>query len=383
MINFLSSSPFLGGAEYQLLDLILGLVKTHDIRLICSETSPLKDKLLRSNVKIECLDFGSTLGKFRGLNIIDPKNIVRMRKLRDKLHSSKDPEHDLIITYDYKELILVSKVKKSIKHIHIQHPQFPNWLKLNPILRALVVNSLNQTDRVVVDCLAVKKHLQKFRVQEGKIEVIYNGIDESLFLPPTVEEKNKTRTKLGIKGKIIGINARLNAGKGYETLIEALDIIRQRIPNVYLVSIGDGNPIVKKKIRSKVAKLGLESRVQFLGSWDHEKIPQFYHALDVFTLPSETEGLPLTVIEAMLSDLPVVATTVGGIPEEVVDGETGFLVPPKDSVQLANAIIKLLKNKSLARKMGQEGREIALKKFNKEKMIKKTLGLVIELGVEK
>lgn len=379
MINFLSSSPFLGGAEYQLRDLILGLAKTHDIRLICSKTSPLKDKLLGSNVKIEHLDFGSTLGKFRGLNILDPKNVVRMRKLRDQLNASKFTEHDLIITYDYKELILVRKAKGSTKHIHIQHPQFPGWLKLNPILKTLVVSSLNKTEKVVVDCWAVKKHLQQFGVHEDKIEVIYNGIDENLFLPPAAEEKNKARTKLGLNGKIIGINARLNAGKGYETLIEAFDILRQKVPDAYLVSVGGGNHIMEKKIKSKVTKLGLESRVKFLGSWDHEDIPSFYHALDVFTLPSETEGLPLSVIEAMFSSLPVVATMVGGIPEEVVNNETGLLIKPRDSGQLVSTIVKLLKNKPRSQKMGREGRKIALQKFTKKHMVKVYVNLFTKL----
>jgi len=371
----------MGGAEYQMLDLIQGLAGKYEIRFLSNSSSPLLT-FLPKNVEKEDFDFGSTLGKFRGINIIDPRNLVRARNLGKVFLSNALQERDLVVTYDYKELILTKSAKGKSKHIHFQHPEFPNWLRLNPFVRNLVVSGMNQVDRVVVDCFAVKAHLRQFGVEENNIEVIYNGIDENKFVPATLDEKDKIRKKLGLVGKqIIGINARINAGKGYETLLSAFKQIRTKFPDTYLISVGGGNPYIQKKINSLVIKLGLSDQVRFLGEWDRGKTPDFYKAIDIFTLPSETEGLPLTIIEAMLSGLPVVATSVGGIPEEVIEGRTGYLVEPKDSVGLAEAILKLLENKQLAIKMGSDGRRIALGNFTKNKMIDDTSKLLVRMGV--
>ena len=91
---------------------------------------------------------------------------------------------------------------------------------------------------------------------------------------------------------------------------------------------------------------------------------------DVFVLSSVTEGISLTLLEAMASGLPVVVTNVGGNPEVVVDGETGFLVPPKNPEKMAEAIITLLKNKELAKKMGVAGRKRVEEKFSLERMVR-------------
>jgi glycosyltransferase involved in cell wall biosynthesis len=379
MIIVLSNAPFLGGAEYQLLDLISGLADKYRIKVICPGSSPMKPKL-GGSVEFESLEFGNTLGKFRGLNMFSPKNLTRLRKLR-KILSSVNPKTDVIITYDYKELLLVGVTGTKLKHIHFQHPELPKWLRLNPLLRSLAVKYMNQTDRVVVDCNAILKHLEGFGVKKDSIQVIYNGVDEKLFLPAKPVEENKIRKELGLRGSVVGINARLNAGKGYETLIDAFSKVHKSFPNVTLLSVGEGNPLIQKKIYSQVDKAGLSDSVRFMGRWDRTKIPKFYKALDVFVLPSESEGLPLSIIEAMLSGLPVIATTVGGIPEEIIDGRTGYLIQPKDSTLLADAIIKLLKDKSLSQKMGQEGRRSALSKFSKNKMIESTLDLIEDLGV--
>lgn len=380
MIIFLSSSPFLGGAEYQLLDLISGLTRKYAIKIVCPSTSPLKNSLPNKEIEVENIEFGATLGKFRGLNILDFHNLLRVMQLKKLLSSFNPSSKDFLVTYDYKELILASLAREKIKTIHFQHPQFPRWLILNPVLKSLAVNCMNRTSKIVVDCHAVKDHLQDLGVREGKIEVIYNGVDEHMFVPVTLEEKNKIRKELGLVGKqIIGINARVNAGKGYETLVSAFKQITTEFPDTYLISVGGGNLYIQKKIDYLVNRLGLSERIRFLGEWDRDKTPDFYKAIDIFTLPSETEGLPLTVIEAMLSGLPVIGTTVGGIPEEVVDGKTGFLIPPKNPDRLAEATIKLLGNRILSQKMGEEGSKVALQKFTKKSMIKNTLNLLTKL----
>lgn len=273
MIIFISSSPFLGGAEYQLLDLVSGLVSKYKIGLMLSSNSPMINKLPKKNILVETFEFGSTLGKFRGLNILDPKNLFRIKKLKRIFNNLNKAENNLIVTTDYKELILVKLTKSKNKHLHTQHPEFPKWLRSNPFLRKIVVDSLNETDSVVVDCKAIENHLKSFGVNSGSIRVIYNGVDANLFSPPTVEEKDSAKKQLGLQNKlVIGINARINSGKGYEILIKAFGLLVQELENAHLVSIGGGNNTIRRRIDTLVKKEKLDARVSFLGSWNQYPI---------------------------------------------------------------------------------------------------------------
>ncbi|RLG99177.1 glycosyltransferase, partial [Candidatus Bathyarchaeota archaeon] len=112
----------------------------------------------------------------------------------------------------------------------------------------------------------------------------------------------------------------------------------------------------------------LKEKVTFVNF--KEDVYKILKLFDVFVLSSVTEGISLTLLEAMASGLPVVVTNVGGNPEVVVDGETGFLVPPKNPEKMAEAIITLLKNKELAKKMGVAGRKRVEEKFSLERMVR-------------
>ena len=384
MIIFISNSPFLGGAEHQLLDLISGLEGTYKIVLICSRSSPLPNKLPKNSIKIEYLELGSTLGKFRGLNILDPSNISKVRQLKRAFSRLKVTKGDLVVTNDYKELILVGIVNFDFQHMHFQHPRITGWLAVNPIIRRIVVMFMNKADMIVTVSNAVSRQLQDLNVASKKIRVIYNGIDETLFTPPEDGEKVKIKQKLGLNGKkVVGINARVNAGKGYELLIRAFSKISNQIPEAFLLSVGGGNKYIKNRISKKVKDKGLGEKVKFLGEKPRSSVPEFYKSLDVYSLPSDSEGMPLTVIEAMHASLPVVATNVGGIPEQVVDGRSGYLVDVGDADTLSERIITLLEDETLAKRMGREGREIAIKKFTKKRMIRETISLFDGLKIKK
>jgi glycosyltransferase involved in cell wall biosynthesis len=170
--------------------------------------------------------------------------------------------------------------------------------------------------------------------------VIRNGVDPGGF---EAGEHHSGRPRLVTVG-------RLQAPKDAVTLIRALAALRGHSAEAVLVGDGPDRPTVEEEVR----RFGLESTVELLG--ERDDVPELLRRADVFVLSSNSEGLPLSILEAMAARLPVVASNVGGVPEVVVDGDTGLLVPPGDPQSLAAAIERLLEDPVLCRRLGEAGR---------------------------
>ena len=153
--------------------------------------------------------------------------------------------------------------------------------------------------------------------------------------------------------------------KGIEVLLRAFERIRQERPDARLVLIGDG--YAERQFRSLVQILGLEQVVYFMAPMAQSALAAWMRAAVCLALPSLSEGLGRVVLEAMASGRPVVGTCVGGIPELIVDGVTGFLVPPGDANTLADRVLRLFKDPVLADAMGVRGRERSRSLFSTEK----------------
>jgi len=138
----------------------------------------------------------------------------------------------------------------------------------------------------------------------------------------------------------------------------------RKIPIQCLI-VGDGE--LRADLEAMVTKLGIQDQVVFTG-YRNDLVPALT-AIDVFVLPSISEGLGICLMEAMAMRKPIVATAVGGVPEVLIDGETGILVPAKDPERLANAIADLLAAPKRLQRMGEKGREVAFRRFNRQKMI--------------
>ena len=222
---------------------------------------------------------------------------------------------------------------------------------------------------------AVREHLvNDFNVEKKKIYLIYNGVD--------VEKFKKDKTKQDIEGfrresqvredeKIVGIIGRLSSVKGHKFFLMAARQIVQLHEEVKFIIIGEGPE--EEYLHQLVEKLKLEEKVIFLK-------PVFdttfaLKSFDVFVMPSLQEGLGLSILEAMASALPVVASNVGGIYSLIKDGVNGFLIPPKEPSAIAAAVYKLLKKPDLARNMGIEGQKIAQKFFSLDAMVNQTKNL--------
>jgi glycosyltransferase involved in cell wall biosynthesis len=170
-------------------------------------------------------------------------------------------------------------------------------------------------------------------------------------------------------GRLIGNVARLAPQKGHRYLLEAAPAVLERHPDVRFVIVGDGE--LRAELERQAAPLG--DRVLFTGA--RADVPDLLASFEVFAFPSLYEGLCLAVIEAQAACVPVVATPVGGIRETVVDGETGFLCPPRDPRTLAERIVYCLDHPDQARRIADSARRRVAARFSEPRMIEETLRL--------
>lgn len=221
--------------------------------------------------------------------------------------------------------------------------------------------------KVTAKIICVSEHDRELAVQWNvakpeKLALVHNGIDPRPFLEGGGAS---LREALGLKGSVVlTFVGRLAPQKDPLTLVEAV----KTLPDGVLLVVGDGE--LRPQVEKYVQEQGLEERVRLLG--ERSDVPGILAGSDIFVLSSRWEGLPYTIIEAMMAGLPVVSTKVGGVPELVEDGVTGFLVPPEDPPALAEALQVLLDDPELRRRVGQAGRDKALREFTLDCMLRKT-----------
>jgi glycosyltransferase involved in cell wall biosynthesis len=145
-------------------------------------------------------------------------------------------------------------------------------------------------------------------------------------------------------------------------LIEAISIFKKDVSDFICYLVGDGK--LQTEIQQRVDQLDLTENIKLLGFQTHERVSELLDRSDILVLPSLSEGIPVAVMEAMASGLPVIATNVTGVPELVEDGVTGLLVPSKNSSALSEAILKLVRSPDLRNRMGAAGRRKVLEEFN-------------------
>ncbi|MCX7975019.1 MAG: glycosyltransferase [Candidatus Aminicenantes bacterium] len=234
-------------------------------------------------------------------------------------------------------------------------------------------------DAIIAISEGVKKVLIEGKVPPEKITVIPSGIDFSVF--DEVKDRDFLRRELSFAPDdfLVGIVAALEDHKGHTYLFQATKIVRQHSPKIKLIVVGTGS--LRLELESQAHELGIEDIVFFLGF--REDIPRILASLDLFVLSSHLEGLGSSLLDAMASRLPIVATRAGGIPEIVRHGETGLLVPPKDPETLAKAIIELYHDRKLANYLAEKGREFVRRHFSAEAMANRVVDLYFNLAQKK
>lgn len=218
----------------------------------------------------------------------------------------------------------------------------------------------NATLNVTISKYSSEKIIQFYGVDKRKIRIVPNGVNTQRFKPSQACEKIKRN--IGIKGKLcVLFVGRLIPRKGLTFLVEAAKrIVKEYSQTIFLI-VGDGPQ--KRHIIFSLDKKKLKDNFVFLGDVNENVLPALYNCADVFVLPSIQEGQGITLLEAQATAKPVVAFNVGGVPETVLNGETGLLTKP-DSHELADAVMKLLGSWSLRETIGSRGRRFVIDNFS-------------------
>jgi glycosyltransferase involved in cell wall biosynthesis len=209
----------------------------------------------------------------------------------------------------------------------------------------------------------------------SKEVLIYEPVDIENFDLTSIkkEKKDNLRKELNLRCDdiVLGSVGNISWVKGYENLIVSMGELKKKYKNLKLLIIGkilSTQAGYYRRLTRLVSSLGLERDIYFLRQ--REDIPQLLSLMDIFILPSITEGTPLSIMEAMSMKLPVIASRVGGIPEVVSEGKTGLIVNPGNPDEITNAVLNLLKDPKTRKEMGVKAREIAKKKFSLEHCVK-------------
>lgn len=216
--------------------------------------------------------------------------------------------------------------------------------------------------------------LWRFRLRKGKAITIYKGHDLSWYDKPVA---NLAEFSFPEDAFVITCIGRDRPGKGFSTLIEAINLIPEEYP-LYLLLVGDLQN--NMSLINQVQASRNRDRIRFAGY--RNDAPQVAGAGSALVLPSESEGLPRVVIEAMAYRRPVIVTEAGGMPELVTDGVEGYVVPVQDPERLAEALIKLVSNRANAAAMGEQGRCRIERDFTIQNTVDQTLVLINDLTRE-
>ena len=223
-------------------------------------------------------------------------------------------------------------------------------------IRAPLLSALGQLTARLCDAVVAPSRVTAQELSEDygvhKAEVIPNGV-------PALPEMERGETDLD--RPVVLYAGRLRTRKAVAVLVEAFAELRQR-RTASLVVAGDGEH--RETLEERVRALGLTDSVRFLGTVPRHDMLRWYATADIFCLPSLYEGFPLAILEAMAAGLPVVSTTVSGIPEAVADGRTGLLVPPEKATALAGALDRLASDEALRRELGEAGRRRVADEFS-------------------
>jgi len=237
-------------------------------------------------------------------------------------------------------------------------------------VKLLTLHLLDRFSRWVADpeFLAVSRYAQEsalhyLGIKSDRIRVIYNAIDPGTF-EPTGDNSLRLRSDLGITAQapVVLCVSRFHPEKGIRYLIEAIPLLASRFSDICVLSVGGGTPEAVSAHRALAERLGVTSRIRFLGL--QADVRPYLQLCDVFVLPSLAEGFGLSLVEAMAMERACVATRVTALPEVVADGRSGLLVEPASPPALAEAIARLIESHDLRAKMGAEGRRIVHERFN-------------------
>lgn len=228
------------------------------------------------------------------------------------------------------------------------------------------INSIKSACKVTTQGLGLVNDLLEYGINPNKITPIGIGVDPNILTP----KYDRNELRILYTGRLVFV-------KGLITLIKSAQYICREYPNVLFTILGDGH--LRPRLQKMVRQLNLENNFSFLGFIPRSQLIKHYQNDTIYTAPSYYDALPTAILEAMACGMPIVSTNIPAIREAVVDGESGFLVPPREPKLLADSILKLLADKDLRRKMGQAARERVERQFTWDIVAEKALAVYNEI----
>lgn len=329
------SSRIGGGAQIDLIDL---LFRRRELGfnpiVVCSRPGPLTSVLERENIKVYYLGIDISRGK--------PRDFFKWRNVaRDLIQLVQKEDIHIIHTNSFWSLPYAFAVKRAHNNIKVICHIRRSYLEPRRIKKY----HLGKADVLIPVCHYIKDILLHAGVEGRRIEVHYgygnyeSKISSQIKKPPEKESF------------IVGMVARIHKGKGMEYFIHSMSAVIASDHSVRFSIVGTGEQSYLQELMNLTKELGISEYVKFWGF--QTDIFKFINEMDIVVLPTLEEGLGRSILESLAMGKPIVATDVGGIPELVIDGYNGFLVPPKDPGSLANNIIKFLEDKELCNTMGK------------------------------
>lgn len=347
-----------GGGERVFLQLAGALKDRYEILFACQPGGPLEEQLKRLGVPLRPLDFRRQVSLARIVHLI---TIIR----KEKVHLV----HSMGARADFYARIAARLAGVPVVVSTIA--MFVEGYDVHPLKRAFYRMGTLLSERLVDGFIAVSEAvrrvlLEQHRIPEEKVVTIYNsGVALDTFRPDG-HEGSRLRRELGLdpEAPIVGTVGRLVYQKAQDVFLRAASLVVKAIPETQFLLVGEGP--LRPSLEQLSRELGLAS-CRFAGF--REDIPNTLSIMDVFALSSVLEGLPQVLLEALAAARPVVATRIDGITEVIQHGTTGLLVPPRDPTALADAIILLLKDQGLARRLGETGRKLVEERFALSRMV--------------
>jgi glycosyltransferase involved in cell wall biosynthesis len=240
---------------------------------------------------------------------------------------------------------------RRITHVHTDHARdFPDrwrYMAAEHVLARFAYRVVGVSEHTT-------ENLARYeRIPRRKLVTIPNGIDARPFAGTPDIAQLRRRLGLRLDQPVIGLAARITAQKGVDVLVRAIPALRAAHPDLSVVVAGEGPDI--PALEQLAESLHVRDAVRFVGP--RLDFVELLPALDAYVMPSRWEGLPMALLEAMAARRAIVATAVGGIPTAVADGRSALLVPPEDPARLADALARVLRDRSLAAALGAAARE--------------------------
>jgi glycosyltransferase involved in cell wall biosynthesis len=357
-VVYLAHAFNVGGAEEIVLNLVQRLPRRFEPQVCCiHEAGPIGEEIRGTGTPVAVL--GLNPGIRRPFDVNGIRSYLRAAK--------PDIVHTFLLTGSlYGRLaailervpIVIGTEVNIYEHKRPHHALAERWL-------------MRGTDRVIVSAESVREfYIRQVHADPAKVDVIYNAVDFAQARAAAGRDATRAALSLGSDARVAGVIARLTPQKGHRFLFDALATNRS-LADVHLLVVGDGE--LRSTLEHMVGERGLETRVHFVGA--RRDLGDLLAAMDVFVLPSLWEGLPLSLVLAMGAGVPVVSTTVAGIPEVVQHGKTGWLVAPGEVAELGDAIARVLNDPQTSARMAADARAQVVPRFNVDGYVAAVVGL--------